>query len=71
VNSEESAVTWPLIFYAVGARDTYLFLLLMQMVIHYLSLLVGDCDGLLHQGFMVSVDFAYNLLLTFLVIVFN
>jgi len=43
----------------------------MQMVIHYLSLLVGDCDGLLHQGFMVSVDFAYNLLLTFLVIVFN
>jgi hypothetical protein len=42
----------------------------MQMVVHYLSLFAGGCDGLLHQGFKVSVDFACYLLLTFLV-VFN
>jgi len=45
VNSEESAVTWPLIFYAVSARNTWLFLSLMRMVIHYLSLFAGGCDG--------------------------
>jgi len=64
-------VTWRLIFYAVSARNTWLFLSLMRMVIHYLSLFAGGCDGWIHQGFKVSIDFACYLLLTFLVIVFN